>query len=79
MSNVLITSASRGLGLEFARQYAREGRDVIGCCRHPKAARPLADLGADVVKLDVPDARDSGRIFDYTGKELPVKPLLAGG
>jgi NAD(P)-dependent dehydrogenase (short-subunit alcohol dehydrogenase family) len=58
MSNVLITGASRGLGLEFARQYAREGWDVIGCCRQPKAARPLADLGADVVKLDVTDARD---------------------
>ena len=58
MSNVLITGASRGLGLEFARQYAREGWDVIGCCRHPKTARPLADLGADIVKLDVTDARD---------------------
>jgi NAD(P)-dependent dehydrogenase (short-subunit alcohol dehydrogenase family) len=58
MSNVLITGAGRGLGLEFARQYARDGWDIIGCCRHPKAARPLADLGAEVVKLDVADARD---------------------
>jgi NAD(P)-dependent dehydrogenase (short-subunit alcohol dehydrogenase family) len=71
MSNVLITGASRGLGLEFARQYAREGRDVIGCCRHPKAARPHADLGAGLVKLDVTDARESGRFFDDTGRELP--------
>jgi NAD(P)-dependent dehydrogenase (short-subunit alcohol dehydrogenase family) len=58
MRNVLITGASRGLGLEFARQYARESWQVIGCCRHPKAARALADSGAELVKLDVTDARD---------------------
>jgi len=58
MPNVLITGASRGLGLEFARQYAADGWEVIGCCRHPKAARALADSGAEVVKLDVTDARD---------------------
>jgi NAD(P)-dependent dehydrogenase (short-subunit alcohol dehydrogenase family) len=58
MSNVVITGAGRGLGLEFARQYARDGWDVIGCCRHPKAARPLVEVGAEVVKLDVADARD---------------------
>jgi NAD(P)-dependent dehydrogenase (short-subunit alcohol dehydrogenase family) len=58
MSNVLITGAGRGLGLEVAHEYARVGWYVIGCCRHAKAARPLADLGAEVVKLDVADARD---------------------
>ncbi len=58
MRNVLITGASRGLGLEFARQYAKEGWQVVGCCRHPKAARALADSGAELVKLDVTDARD---------------------
>jgi NAD(P)-dependent dehydrogenase (short-subunit alcohol dehydrogenase family) len=58
MRNVLITGANRGLGLEFARQYARDGWEVIACCRHPKAARALADLGAEVFKLDVADAGD---------------------
>lgn len=58
MRNVLITGASRGLGLEFTRQYAADGWNVIACCRHPKAARALSDLDAEVVKLEVTDARD---------------------
>ena len=29
MPRILITGAARGLGLEFARQYAAEGWDVI--------------------------------------------------
>jgi NAD(P)-dependent dehydrogenase (short-subunit alcohol dehydrogenase family) len=57
MRNVLITGASRGLGFEFARQYASDGWEVIACCRDPKAARSLAELEVEVVKLDVTDAR----------------------
>lgn len=58
MRNVLITGAGRGLGLEFARQYAEDGWNVIACCRQPKAARELSNLDAEVIKLDVVDARD---------------------
>ena len=32
---VLITGANRGLGLEFARQYAAAGWTVIGTARKP--------------------------------------------
>jgi NAD(P)-dependent dehydrogenase (short-subunit alcohol dehydrogenase family) len=41
MSSVLITGASRGLGLEFARQYAADGWQVFATCRHPSAASAL--------------------------------------
>ena len=33
MKQVLITGANRGIGLELARHYAREGWSVIGVCR----------------------------------------------
>lgn len=36
MATVLITGASRGLGLEFCRQYAAEGWQVLACCRNPE-------------------------------------------
>jgi NAD(P)-dependent dehydrogenase (short-subunit alcohol dehydrogenase family) len=54
----LITGANRGLGLEFARQYVREGWKVIGCCRDPAKAGELNDTGAEVVKMDVTQAAD---------------------
>ena len=37
MPAVLITGANRGIGLEFARQYAADGWAVFAACRDPKA------------------------------------------
>lgn len=57
MPTVLITGANRGLGLEFARQYAAEGWQVIATCRRPAEASALKALGAAVTihALDVAD------------------------
>lgn len=44
MATVLITGANRGLGLEFCRQYAVEGWNVIACCRNPDDAVDLNAL-----------------------------------
>ncbi len=44
MSVVLITGANRGLGLEFARQYAAAGWRVHATCRDPERAQALAAL-----------------------------------
>ena len=55
---VFITGSNRGLGLEFARQYAALGWNVIATCRRPDAAdelQALADVNPQVVidRLDV--------------------------
>lgn len=57
METVLLTGANRGLGLEFARQYAARGWRVIATCRRPAEARDLAGLGGEVEihPLDVDD------------------------
>jgi len=44
MATVLITGANRGLGLEFCRQYAAEGWNVIACSRNPDDAFDLNNL-----------------------------------
>ena len=44
MSTVLITGANRGLGLEFARQYAADGWDVIATSRNPDKSEELRQL-----------------------------------
>jgi NAD(P)-dependent dehydrogenase (short-subunit alcohol dehydrogenase family) len=41
---VLITGANRGIGLEFVRQFARGGSQVIACCREPTSASTLNTL-----------------------------------
>jgi NAD(P)-dependent dehydrogenase (short-subunit alcohol dehydrogenase family) len=57
MPTVLITGAGRGLGLEFARQYAADGWQVIACCRNPDKAEALKKVKGEVTveRLDVTD------------------------
>ena len=55
---VLITGANRGLGLEFTRQYAARGWNVIASCREPEQADALKALASKfdqvtIEKLDV--------------------------
>jgi NAD(P)-dependent dehydrogenase (short-subunit alcohol dehydrogenase family) len=57
MPTVLITGANRGIGLEFARQYAAEGWTVHGTARDPENATDLNGIGgATVHRLNVGDA-----------------------
>jgi NAD(P)-dependent dehydrogenase (short-subunit alcohol dehydrogenase family) len=53
MPTVLITGANRGLGLEFARQYASDGWDVIATAREPSPE--LQATGSRVETLDMRD------------------------
>ena len=41
---VLVTGASRGLGLEFVRQLLARGDEVVAACRRPADAEALATL-----------------------------------
>ena len=53
VNSVVITGASRGIGLEFAAQYAAAGWQVHACCRRPGDVS--FDPGIDVHALDVTD------------------------
>lgn len=57
MPTCLITGASRGLGLEFAKQYAAGDWKVIAACRRPDEAEALGALQGNVqiYPLDVTD------------------------
>lgn len=55
MKSVLIIGASRGLGLEFVRQYRADGWLTLGTCRSPEQDALLASVGATALRLDVND------------------------
>jgi len=56
MPTLLITGANRGLGLEFAKQYAADGWHVIATCRNPDQADALKSIAnIRIEKLDVGD------------------------
>lgn len=80
MSTILITGANRGLGLEFAKQYAAEGWRVIAGCRNPAQADDLNALAAanDQVTVEQLDVTDFDQI-DALGdkyKGVPIDILL---
>jgi NAD(P)-dependent dehydrogenase (short-subunit alcohol dehydrogenase family) len=53
MPTVLITGTNRGIGLEFARQYASDGWDVVATAREPSTE--LEALGVRIERLDMQD------------------------
>lgn len=81
---VLITGANRGLGLEFARQYAAQGWNVIATCRNPQAASELQGLAAEnpqlvIEQLDVTsDTQVAAVAKRYAGQPIDVLLNNAG-
>ena len=76
---ILVVGASRGIGLEFVRQYAASGTRVIATHRRPDDGERLRALGADAVPLDVLDAAaidDFGRRL--RGEHVDVAIINAG-
>lgn len=85
MPTVLVTGAGRGLGLEFARQYAADGWQVIGTVRDPSKSAELAALadgpGARV-RVEIMDVTDHASIdalaqrLQQEGAPLPIDVLI---
>ena len=76
---VLITGANRGLGLEFALQYAAAGWKVFGTARRPSEADSLRDIsGVAVVQLDHTDQTSVDALADRMAGE-PLDLLINNG
>jgi len=77
--NVLIIGASRGLGLEFVRQYRTAGARITATARDDAALDRLREHGARALKLDVADAASvSGLAWLIDGERFDVVVINAG-
>jgi len=76
VNSILVTGSNRGLGLEWARQYAGEGWRVFATCRFPEQASELQALATQskhvtLHRLDVTRADELGMLC----KELNDEPI----
>ena len=80
MTTIMITGASRGLGLEFARQFYNEECRVIATCRSPKDANELNAIGdIDVHALDVTDDKSVTTLaYKLRGENIDILINNAG-
>jgi NAD(P)-dependent dehydrogenase (short-subunit alcohol dehydrogenase family) len=80
MSVVLITGASRGLGLALVRRFAAARWKVHAACREPAEADRLHELegridGLSTHRLDVTDAEEVAALARILGQE-PIDLLI---
>ncbi|MHA2403572.1 MAG: SDR family oxidoreductase, partial [Candidatus Kariarchaeaceae archaeon] len=76
MKNILITGASKGLGLEFTTQLLQKGEQVIATCRSPDKAKELLKLQSIypekliIEKLDVTSEDERTELFSNLQKDV---------
>ena len=79
MSTVLVIGASRGIGLECARQYTADGARVIATVRRAEDTARLRELGAKPLLLDVLDEAAVAQFgAQLHGEKLDVAIYNAG-
>jgi NAD(P)-dependent dehydrogenase (short-subunit alcohol dehydrogenase family) len=73
---LLITGASRGIGLELARQYAADGWQVIATVRDPASATGLKDIAGEL-RIEALDVADFAAILAFAGRiDEPIDHLI---
>jgi NAD(P)-dependent dehydrogenase (short-subunit alcohol dehydrogenase family) len=77
---VFVTGGNRGLGLEFVRQYAAMGWNVIATARKPEKAEALQALAAEYanITIEVLDVNDLEGVDALSAqyKDQPIDVLL---
>jgi NAD(P)-dependent dehydrogenase (short-subunit alcohol dehydrogenase family) len=79
MKRVLIVGASRGIGLEFVRQYREAGDAVTATARSAEGLARIGELSAKALMLDVADAAGASTLaWPIDGDAFDVVVLNAG-
>jgi NAD(P)-dependent dehydrogenase (short-subunit alcohol dehydrogenase family) len=75
--NILIVGASRGIGLEFVKQYAAAGIEVVGTARDDAGLERIIAAGGDALEFDAL-TDDPQVLLDTCGAKLNICVLNAG-
>ena len=80
MFTILVTGTSRGIGLEFVKQFNKLGWNILACCRNPDQASELQALASandniSLHPLDVSDEQSIQQLSQQLG-DSPVDILL---
>lgn len=79
MPTALVLGASRGLGLEFVRQYRADGWRVIAAARSEEGVAAIKALGAEAHQVDLTDAGSvAGLGWKLDGETVDVAIYNAG-
>lgn len=79
MTHILIIGASRGIGLEFVRQYRADGARVTGTARDDAGMQRIQALGAKALRLDVATAAGAAALArPIDGERFDAVVLNAG-
>jgi NAD(P)-dependent dehydrogenase (short-subunit alcohol dehydrogenase family) len=79
MSTILVIGASRGIGLEFARQYRGDWDRVFATARDESGLERIEELGATAMRLDVTEPEALERVRDQLqGEKIDIAIYVAG-
>ncbi|MDA8453813.1 SDR family oxidoreductase [Acidovorax sp. GBBC 3334] len=79
MDPILVIGASRGIGLEFVRQYREAGRRVIATVRDDAGRARVQALGAEPLTVDVARPESvSGLSWQLDGEKIGLALYVAG-
>ena len=77
--NILVLGASRGIGLEFVRQYREAGDTVTATARDAEGLARIEALGAKALKLDVTDTASVSALgWQLDGEKIDLALYVAG-
>jgi NAD(P)-dependent dehydrogenase (short-subunit alcohol dehydrogenase family) len=79
MKTILVIGASRGIGLEFVRQYGEAGDRVIATARSDDGLATIKALGATPLRIDVAQPTSiSALAWQLDGEKIDVALYVAG-
>ncbi|MCG3217177.1 MAG: SDR family oxidoreductase [Candidatus Heimdallarchaeota archaeon] len=82
MKRILITGSSRGIGLEFVKQFLEKGSFVIASSRNPHKYEELKKLknkfqeNLNIIELDVSNEESRDKAFESISNQLDKLDLL---